>query len=467
MPAKIYHCDLFGKRKEKYDFLSSNSVSTVSWTELNPDPKYHFFVPKDFSMQTEWEKGIKVSELFEEYNTGIQTKKDRLSINFNIEELQNKLKFFKENEIETIRQYFNLGKDGRDWTVKEAKNDIMNSKYIISDIFYRPFDYRKTYYSGKTKGFIAYPRRETSKHMLKNNVCLITLRINGELDEFVSIIANTLVEKGSLAKGNYSFFPLYLYPENGGENVEEALSFHDGENEKHNGGIKSPLQPRPNFNPEIIKQIEQKLGMTLDWQAGIGESNVETITDGQFVKNSQTLENSDPRSPLQFTPTDLLDYIYAVLHSPTYREKYKEFLKIDFPRVPFGLSNGVDSNGDTVVASTSFWNLVKLGKKLRKLHLMEGINPLELEQGELSGEGENLVENIKYQNGKVWINETKYFDNVPEIAWNFYIGGYQPAQKWLKDRKGRQLTFDDIMHYQKIIYVLGETEKVMGEIDMN
>jgi hypothetical protein len=98
---------------------------------------------------------------------------------------------------------------------------------------------------------------------------------------------------------------------------------------------------------------------------------------------------------------------------------------------------------------------------------MEGINPLELEQGELSGEGENLVENIKYQNGKVWINETKYFDNVPEIAWNFYIGGYQPAQKWLKDRKGRQLTFDDIMHYQKIIYVLGETEKVMGEIDMN
>jgi len=241
----------------------------------------------------------------------------------------------------------------------------------------------------------------------------------GLVSKYLSDI-RTFSNPGSI--GSDYAFPLYLYPQN-------------------NGGLMEEQKPKPNFNPEIIKQIEEKLGMEMDWQAGIGE----------------LLNNGDEGvAATKFSATDLLDYIYAVLHSPSYREKYKEFLKIDFPRVPFG------DVGDGF--TLPFWNLVKLGKKLRKLHLMEGINPLELDQAEISGEGENMVEKIKYQNGKVWINDSKYFDNVPEAAWNFYIGGYQPAQKWLKDCKGRELSFDDILHYQKIVWVLGETERVMDKL---
>ena len=161
-----------------------------------------------------------------------------------------------------------------------------------------------------------------------------------------------------------------------------------------------------------------------------------------------------------FAPIDLLDYIYAVLHSPNYREKYKEFLKIDFPRIPYPESK------------ETFWQLVKLGEQLRELHLLE--SPiLENYITEYPIDGNNKVEKIKFELlsptedfGKVYINETQYFENIPEIAWNFYIGGYQPAQKWLKDRKDKNLEFDDILHYQKIIVALTQTDKLMKEIDL-
>lgn len=162
----------------------------------------------------------------------------------------------------------------------------------------------------------------------------------------------------------------------------------------------------------------------------------------------------------EFAPIDILDYIYAVLHSPTYREKYKEFLKIDFPRVPY------PKDQDT------FWQLVKLGGEIRQIHLLE--SPV-VEQyiTQYPIDGDNTVTKPRFvtssvvekSQGKVYINDTQYFDNVPLVAWEFYIGGYQPAQKWLKDRKDRQLEFDDILHYQKIIVALTETNRLMKEID--
>lgn len=164
---------------------------------------------------------------------------------------------------------------------------------------------------------------------------------------------------------------------------------------------------------------------------------------------------------------DVLDYIYAILHSPTYRETYKEFLKIDFPRVPYPKPE-------------TFWQLVQLGSEIRQLHLLEGISNKDLTT-RFSGKGENVVEKPVFvrdaeltttdgvaalaMTGKVYINATQYFENIPEIAWNFYIGGYQPAQKWLKDRKGRTLDFQDVLHYQKMIYAMTNTERLMGEID--
>jgi predicted helicase len=154
-----------------------------------------------------------------------------------------------------------------------------------------------------------------------------------------------------------------------------------------------------------------------------------------------------------FAPIDILDYIYAVLHSPKYRDKYKEFLKIDFPRVPYPSDNNI------------FWSLVQLGSELRQLHILE-ISELEnfITSFPVSGSNE-VVKKLELKDNKVYINHEQYFDGVSEIIWNFYIGGYQPAQKWLKDRKGRVLTADDIQHYQKIIVALTETDRIMKEID--
>jgi predicted helicase len=166
-----------------------------------------------------------------------------------------------------------------------------------------------------------------------------------------------------------------------------------------------------------------------------------------------------------FAPIDMLDYIYAVLHSPSYREKYKEFLKIDFPRVPYPKDQ------------KTFWQLVKLGGEIRRIHLLEspvvsnfitkypvgGSNQVEKVLFEIS-ENETRDTDVS-TSGKVWINDEQYFADVPQVAWEFYIGGYQPAQKWLKDRKGRELQIEDILHYQKIIVALSETDRLMKEID--
>lgn len=153
------------------------------------------------------------------------------------------------------------------------------------------------------------------------------------------------------------------------------------------------------------------------------------------------------------SPEEIVDYVYAVLHSLTYREKYKEFLKIDFPRVPYPKDK------------ITFKSLVALGTELRLTHLLESPRVNKFITTFPIMEGEEEVEKIKYENGKVWINKLQYFGNVPEIAWNFFIGGYQLAQKWLKDRKGRNLTNQDNEHYQKIIVALSETDRIMKEID--
>ena len=159
--------------------------------------------------------------------------------------------------------------------------------------------------------------------------------------------------------------------------------------------------------------------------------------------------------PERGTPDEIaiFDYIYGVLHYPEYRKTYREFLKIDFPRIPWPAS------------PSQFWDISDKGQQFRRLHLMEpaaiGNTPYPFK-----GEGEAVVEAPTYDEGKVHINADQYFGDVPAIAWNFYIGGYQPAQKWLKDRKGRELTFDDIRLYQRIIKILSETDRIMKTIEM-
>jgi predicted helicase len=203
-------------------------------------------------------------------------------------------------------------------------------------------------------------------------------------------------------------FPLYIYT----DGSQRAL----GEVEAR----------KPNFDQDVIDQISGSLGL-----------------DFASEKNS---------SQFTFAPIDVFDYIYAILHSPSFREKYKEFLKIDFPRVPYPES------------AEEFWQLAALGGELREIHLLESPKVNKFITG-YPVAGGNLVEKLAYKNANVYINANQYFAGVPETAWNFYIGGYQPAQKWLKDRKGRTLSFDDIQHYQKIIVALTETNRIMKQID--
>ena len=414
--AKVFHCDLYGERKSKYDFFWEHDLKQIDFKELQPIEPYYFFVPKDFSAMMQYEKGFGVNKLFDNYNSGIQTKRDKLTVALTDKEIANvRNNMLKLNEAE-IREKYQLPEDGRDWKIGMAKNDIQNNSPQIQPFLYRPFDTRYTLYTGKTKGFLAYPRHKTMHHFLAGaNLGLLTSRSSS--DSIFNLISISRQISDIHAVGGQSYcFPLYLYPDT------DQLKNLNGDQQRE-----------PNLDDSIVQTIAENLGLRFTPEA---EDDVGT-----------------------FAPIDLLDYIYAVLHSPAYRERYKEFLKIDFPRVPYPTEQ------------KQFRQLVKLGGELRTLHLMESPTLDNLITGynepgdNIVGKPEYKITDHKNRLGQVHINKTQHFSDVPETAWNFYIGGYQPAQKWLKDRKGRTLTSDDIGHYQKIIVALTETERLMKEID--
>ena len=409
--GSVYQYDLQGKRENKYNFLRDKSLSNIEWNNLELKSPIYIFKPQDSKLLELYNKGINIERLFLINATGVKTERDNFTIQFNSKEIDSIIVDLKNLEVDDIRKKYFLAKDGRDWQLAFAKQDIISNNFLITKIQYRPFDYRFTAYTGITKGFMAYPREKIMAHLIKDNFAFVTTRLNRGLSQGYSFISKNILDLHLLdsAADSLQSMPLYLYPVT---NKQQAI------------GLNS--RRTPNLNIEIVKQISEKLGLT-------------------FTNEKETIKDT-------FAPIDILDYIYAVLHSPTYREKFKEFLKIDFPRVPYP--------NDT----TTFWQLVNLGAQIRQLHLLE--SPIiENFITQYPIDGNNAVDKVKYENGKVYINETQYFNNVPQIAWEFYIGGYQPAQKWLKDRKGRKLEFDDILHYQKIIVALGETSRLMGEID--
>lgn len=411
--GEILHFDLQGKRDFKYDFLNENSIKSFDWNKLEYTSPNYFFVLKDFNQKEEYDKGFNVNTLFSLNNIGIVTARDNFTLKNSKTEIQETIEEFLTLDIETARNKFNLGKDSRDWQVNFALTDL-EKHYPVKGRFvkvnYRPFDYRWTYYTGKSKGFHSYPRNEVMQHFLKGeNLGLIVSKQFGGGSHFICFLTNLINEKSSQPFAPFYNHPLYLYPKN---NEQQSLDDSGGR--------------IPNLNPEIVKQISDGLGLT-------------------FTNEKEEIPNT-------FAPIDLLDYIYAVLHSPTYREKYKEFLKIDFPRVPAPLDHEM------------FWKLVKLGGEIRQIHLLESPTVEKYITG-YPEDGDNIITKPTFKNGHIYINNTQYFSNVPEVAWNFYIGGYQPAQKWLKDRKDRELSYEDILHYQKIIVALSETDRIMKEID--
>ncbi|SDA95002.1 N-6 DNA Methylase [Algoriphagus alkaliphilus] len=412
--GKVYHFDLYGKRDLKYDFLIENSLKSTPYNELKLSEPNFFFKMKDYEEENIYNKGFSIPELFPLNSLGLLTKRDNLAVDFNSKDLVTKIEYFlDENKtVEEVCKYYGLVvKDKDKWDATQTRANVPNSelKEQVRDFQYRPFDNRKVFYNPY---FVARPNTKVLGHFIKENVGLIICRqgqaVGGE-EWNVVFTCKYLADQNIYRRGGGTIFPLYLYPDNSGQQI-----------------IEQTTERQPNLNAEIVNQLALKIGLT-------------------FTNEKQNTENT-------FAPVDIVDYIYAVLHSPTYREKYKEFLKTDFPKIPY------PQNADT------FWQLVKLGGEIRQIHLLES-SVVENYITQYPIDGDNVVGKTKYENGKVYINETQYFDNVPQIAWEFYIGGYQPAQKWLKDRKDRKLEFDDILHYQKIIVALSETDRLMKEID--
>lgn len=407
MLGKIFYADLYGNRQEKYQELNAQSLGLVQWEELMTEAPYYFFIPKDFSLQEEYDKGFKIDNLFIKYNNGIESGKDDFFFGYEKNAYNT---FLREcfSDKEKCGKQFDF-KDTNDFrllsTFMKAKYDDNN----IKEVNYRPFDVRYCYYDPTIQ---RRPAFDIMKNMFKQNVGLLVPRqFNGDFHHvFVSDKPTNCNLTGTAKKfGSAPLFPLYIYNENMGQ--EERIV---------------------NFNKVLYDKIAE------------GLNYLPCYDDNVLV---------DPTSEYNgvLYPQTLFDYIYAVLHSPSYRKRYKEFLKIDFPRIPYPTD------------WEKFRDLTEMGEELRQLHLMEGLpnkTGISFPVG-----GTMQIDCYRWEQNRVYINAEQYFEGVPDSAWNFYIGGYQPAQKWLKDRKGMALSFEDVKHYQRIIFVLQQTERIMQEID--
>ena len=374
----------------KRSFKFVELANEPTWKEVNLDEKMLYFVGKNMVGREEYDEGFSAVELFPKNTTGIVTGIDKLSIFYTKDELEKMTKSILNSDNPYTE--FNI-KDGRKYKKEERLGELRNaSENQPERISYRPFDTRYMHYTEKSECWINSPRSDVMKHFVgRENIGLMLCR-QQKIKGFQHILVHRDIVESSYVSNKTSeigsSFPLYLYTEDGSK--------------------------VPNLKQEIVDEIEKIVG--------------------------------------KVSSEDVFDYIYAVLYSPSYREKYKEFLKIDFPRVPYPKE------------VKSFKALVALGAELRGLHLMESekLDNLITTYPEI---GDDKMEKVEYKDGKVYINKTQYFGGVPKDAWEFYVGGYQPAQKWLKDRKGRTLNNADIEHYQKIIVALAETGRIMKEID--
>ena len=396
---KVFHSELWGMRKEKYDQLINNDITTTKWQEIAPKSEFYFFVPRDERLLELYEKSPKITDIFPVNSVGIVTARDKLTIQFTPEKVWTTILNFSKLDNELARMSYNLGKDVRDWKIEFAQKDLINSgldKNKIIPILYRPFDIRYTYYTGKSRGFHCMPRPNVMRHMMQENLGLITARSNKSAQMNHFFCTDQIMEtKCGESTTQSCLFPLYILPD--------------------------IIEKNKGRKPNISKKI--------------------------FSALSETYKTKP-------NPEDIFYYIYAVFYSNTFRTKYAEFLKTDFPRVPFTKDKSL------------FKKLAGYGKRLADLHLMESPD-LDSPVAKFQGTGDKRVDKIKYDKKKerVYINEDQYFEGIPENIYQYQIGGYQVCNKWLKDRKGKVLSLDDIKHYCKTATAIKHTINIQKSID--
>ncbi|MBR2116719.1 MAG: N-6 DNA methylase [Alistipes sp.] len=377
--AEVYHCDLYGKRNIKYNYLLEHSFATTDFNRLSPTAPFYFFVKRNTSNEDLYNEGFSLKDLYTVNTTGVKTHHDAILIDSS-----------KHNLLDKVAHHYQIES---------------NDSFVVN-VHYRPFDDGFIYYDTSK---VERAREKVMKHfIIGDNIGIVVGRqcISDWRYVFITKHISDVNLTGTAGRFGAGYaMPLYLYS-------TDATT------------------RQPNLDMEIVGRIAEKTGLSFEAEQS-GNENM-------------------------FAPIDLLDYIYGVLHSPSYRKKFNEFLKVDFPRIPYPTNAG------------EFRRIAKIGGELRKVHLMEVPLPIVTE---FNVKGSNIVESVKITDGdttdvcKVWINTEQYFDNVPRVAWEFFIGGYQPAQKWLKDRKGLKLNNRDSKHYQSIISALCKTNELMKEID--
>ena len=443
LKARIHQADLWGSRDYKYDWLEKHSLLDTPWQDLQPALPQLLLVPRDETDAAEYERGWKVTDIFPVNSAGIVTARDSLTIHFTAESLKQTAERFSKLPVEEAREQFKLGEDVQDWTVASAQKDLNDTRRPamnadgtalqpqppkaewpldparVVPVVYRPFDTRFTYYTGNSKGFHCRARGEVMRHLVVPNLALVAAKQSKD-DWGIFVSAGIGGHKACVGYDINNFFPLWLLP------VQPQPG--------------TPLQDqrRPNLAPAFLSALAQALGRPVSPLHGLPEG---------------------------VTPEDVLAYVYAVLHAPSYRSRYAEYLKSDFPRIP--LSNQALAPVDTEQAATYFvaiWSaMLPLGRELLELHLLKNV-PATL-RVKFAVQGGNEVEKPRFENGRVWINATQYFDGVPAETWRFKVGGYAVCEKWLKDRKGRQLDFADIQHYGAVVAALTRTRELMQKID--
>lgn len=414
--AKVFHAGLWGKREEKYARLLTDDVKTTPWRVLVPNSDSYLFVPRDERLAEQYGKWLKITDIFPVNSVGIVTARDSLTIRWSRNEVWTTVLNFTKLDPETARLGYDLGPDAKDWKIEWAQKDLLEGglhKNKIAPILYRPFDIRYTYYTGRSNGFLCRPRNEVMRHMLEGeNFGLLTCR-QLATDTWEHALITTTISDDSLVSNKTKergyLFPLYLFPqETEADSCREQPTLYAEE---------KPDGPLPNINKKFYLQLTEAFG----------------------------------RRP---APEEIFHYVYALLYAPTYRVNYAEFLKGDFPRIPFSNDLGL------------FHRVAGLGELLAALHLMTSPQ-LDLPVAKFEGEGESKLDKPRYEaeTGRVYINAGRWFEGVAPEVWEYRVGGYQVCDKWLKDRKGRVLQLDDIKHYCRVVTAISRTIEVQLEID--
>ena len=402
--GKVYYADVWGKKRNKLDFLKASSIANLHFTEVTPKAPRYYFIPLDDSREEEFFSGINLAEMFDVGGVGMCTKRDRIAYQHTKHAIKQVLFDFKDLTEAKVKEKYGIQKESRDQKVSFAQSHIKTlgvKDTHIHPATYRPFDKRYTYFTNKSKGFIAYPVYDLMHHFVDTeNIGLIIGQqgqVVGDMPWNLAFITDSITDLNIFYRGGGYVYPLFVTEQVG-----------------------TQMQVRVNIKPAILQEIESRLSATVE-------------------------------------PHELLYYIYAILYSNLYREVYKPYLDYNFPHIPYPKKD-------------SYHAFAALGRQLADLHLMRQSAAWKV-QATYHGEGDYKVSSFRFEKdvekefGCVWVNETQYFDSISEAAYNFQIGGYQPLQKWLKDRKGETLNFKSIRHYEEMVHAITETMRIMEQIE--